>query len=340
MGVSIDAPIYFLHMKYKRFKKDDYDKPNGEKISYIPDILLYEHMLGYKPPIGKSIHSPLRKDGNPSFAFYHSDDGRILWKDFATGEVGNVIKFAQLYYNTNLKGAKIRLSKAFKGQSGIQVPPDRRSSLRRKKNMLIEPKNWSPKTIKYWEQYNITKDTLNKFNVRPIESYLINGMPSKFRWSDYEPMYAMRVYKRYTIYRPLSQRSNKWRTSLTKYDLFGLEQLPKRGGETLIITKSLKDVMVLYQMGYTAIATINEGIIPPKEIIEYLKERWEIIYLFFDNDKAGMMFATKVSKQFHLSYIYIPPKLGFKDISDYVAIKGYDAANLLMKEMIGNAKQK
>lgn len=326
-------------MSYKKYSRIDYDKPNGfDPTIMVPHILLYQHMLGYKPPIGKSISSPFREDGNPSFAFYYAEDGNLLWKDFATGEAGNVLTFATRWYSCNTKEAKILLSKGFYDYNGPSILPSTRSSLRRKKNIQIEPKNWSPTTLKYWEQYGLDTETLNKFNVRPIESYLVNELPSKFRWSDYEPMYAYRVYKRYKIYRPLSQKSNKWRTNLTKYDLFGFEQLPKGGGDTLIITKSLKDVMVLYKLGYTAVGTMNEGALIPDKVMDYLKDKWNNIYLFFDNDLPGREFAKRMAKKYSLPYFYLPLTCGAKDISDYLVLYGKDKAKIEIERMLQNVE--
>ena len=42
-----------------------------------------------------------------------------------------------------------------------------------------------------------------------------------------------------------------------KRQVQGLSELPKEGGDLLIITKSLKDVMCCYEMGFNAIAAVS-----------------------------------------------------------------------------------
>ena len=41
---------------------------------------------------GKRYRSPLRVDRKPSFSFYNGESGWVLWKDFGTGESGDLIK--------------------------------------------------------------------------------------------------------------------------------------------------------------------------------------------------------------------------------------------------------
>lgn len=90
----------------------------------------------------------------------------------------------------------------------------------------------------------------------------------------------------------------------------------------------MKDVMVLKELGYNAIAFNSEGI-PTKgengkfvaETIEHLKERFEHVVLFLDNDKAGKEYSTKISRHYSVPYILIPDN-DPKDISDYLAKYG------------------
>jgi len=42
--------------------------------------------------IGKTYRSPFRSDQNPSFSFYNGKSGWVRWKDFGTGESGDLIQ--------------------------------------------------------------------------------------------------------------------------------------------------------------------------------------------------------------------------------------------------------
>jgi DNA primase len=90
----------------------------------------------------------------------------------------------------------------------------------------------------------------------------------------------------------------------------------------------MKDVMVLRELGYNAIAFNSEGI-PTKgengkfvaETIEHLKSRFEHVILFLDNDAPGKEYTKKISTKYNLKSILIPDNEP-KDISDYIAKYG------------------
>jgi hypothetical protein len=54
------------------------------------------------------FYSPLRSEKNPSFYVYRSERG-WFWKDWGTGESGDIIKFVELYYGVGFLEAVERL---------------------------------------------------------------------------------------------------------------------------------------------------------------------------------------------------------------------------------------
>ena len=94
--------------------------------------------------------------------------------------------------------------------------------------------------------------------------------------------------------------------------------LPKEGGENLVITKSLKDCMLLYELGVPAIAPCSENLFVSQKQFEKLKSKFKNIFLFYDNDQAGVSNINKIRKQFpELIVTFIPRNLEAKDISDF-----------------------
>ena len=69
------------------------------------------------------------------------------------------------------------------------------------------------------------------------------------------------------IYQPYSKF--KWLSNTSVSDLQGLSQLPK-SGDTLVITKSLKDVMCLDIWGIPAVAPSSESCVIPSDIVKQL----------------------------------------------------------------------
>lgn len=64
--------------------------------------------------------------------------------------------------------------------------------------------------------------------------------------------------------------------------------LSKDGGEDLVITKSLKDVMVLYEYGISAIAPCSENEFVTESQYERIKNKYKRVWLLYDNDRPGL----------------------------------------------------
>ncbi len=108
----------------------------------------------------------------------------------------------------------------------------------------------------------------------------------------------------------------------------------------------MKDVMVLYEMGFPAIAFSSETI-PIKgtngnfvlELVKELKERFEHVMLFLDNDTTGKTETTKLCRHLNIKSILIPDKEP-KDISDYVQKHNLRKAKKLVKKLISKTISK
>ena len=69
-------------------------------------------------------------------------------------------------------------------------------------------------------------------------------------------------------------RRSNWKSS----QIQGAKQLPKEGGDILVITKSLKDCMTLYGLGITAIAPNSENLFITEAQYKKLKTKFKHIY--------------------------------------------------------------
>ena len=122
----------------------------------------------------------------------------------------------------------------------------------------------------------------------------------------------------------------------------GYRQLPKQG-DLLVITKSMKDVMCLYDLGITAIAPNSETLFISEEELENLSKRFKVISVLYDQDKAGKANMAKIRKIYpDLFYFVIPKNLNAKDISDFYKKYGRDRTLELINKGIQwlNTQQK
>ena len=293
-------------------------------LSKVTEYDIYAHYLG-QFKVGMIYQSPFRKDKNPSFGiFYSKKSKQLLFKDHGTGECGNVIKFVQLYtgktnYNDILQDivAKLNITPETRLDSSKQYIPSTETVIG------VVRQEFTDTDIKYWNQFNISTKTLKKFNVNSIKYYLCNGVV-KGIYKPENPMYAYKVYNNFKVYRPLGDKYTKWRNNLTEYDVQGYEQLPKKG-DICIITKSLKDVMCLYEMGIPAVSPSSESTFIPESVLVDLKKRFKKIIIIFDRDQAGFKNVRKIIKKYKdLDFLFINKKFKSKDISDAIKNNSYE----------------
>lgn len=305
--------------------------------SLISDYDIYTHYLGYNFKVGEAFNSPLRKDNNPSFSIFKSKRGELLYKDFGSGETGNVISFVQIKMNLpNYQSALVQIycdliwNKKGKVEGVKEVTKQIKTT---KADIGIKRQNFTQIDYNYWNQYGITLKILKHFDVYPIK-YVFKGPYIHWEYTKDSPMYAYKVYDKFKIYRPLeTSNKSKWYGSLTREYLQGYKQLPNKG-DLLIITKSMKDVMCLYSFGYIAIAPSSESTLIPENIINNLKKRFNNIILFYDNDESGKLYSDRMSKKYELNKIEIPIEKKAKDISDYYKLYGKQNSKELLGKLI------
>lgn len=301
-------------------------------LSKVTEYDIYARYIG-QFKIGFIYNSPFREDKNPSFGIFRSrKSGKLLFKDHGNGECGDVIKFVELY--TGLTNYNDILNRIITDMSITNNTKLKSTKQYESKDTVIGVvrQDWTDVDKQYWSQFGITKETLTKFNVFSIKYYLCDGIV-KGIYKNENPMYAYKVYDHFKIYRPLADKYTKWRNNLTPYDIQGYEQLPKKG-DLLIITKSLKDVMCLYEMGYTAISPSSESTFLTPDVIDTLKRRFKRILICFDRDVSGIKNMRKISLKTGLNGFLVHKKWKAKDISDAIKLNGFEIIKNWLKETL------
>ena len=303
---------------------------------------LYSYYLGENIQLGRAISSPFRDDNNPSFVFFKGKtDNKLMWHDFATGDSGDIVKFVRDIFNFTYNKALKKIyedvckNKISFSVQGISVAKDLKSV---KTIISIKRKNFTKTDNDYWGQYGLDRNDLKFFEVYPISHFWINETPQPYTYTKKNPMYAYKMYNKFKIYRPLSSnRKNKWRTNTNSNDIEGWAQLPRKD-KLLIITKSLKDVMVLYKLGYNAIAPGSESANIPIGIAHQLRERFKKIVILFDYDDGGMNGASKLSDKHNFPKVFIPYEYkeiyNAKDVSDFYVEFGKEKTIKILKNIL------
>lgn len=301
-------------------------------LSRVSEYDIYARYIG-QFKIGFIYNSPFREDKNPSFGIFRSrKTGKLLFKDHGNGQCGDVIKFVELYtgltnYNDILKRIVTDLS--IKNNTKLKSTKEYEPT---ETVIGIVRQDWTDIDKQYWSQFSITLDTLNKFNVSSIKYYLCNGIVKGIYKED-NPMFAYKVYDHFKIYRPLADKYTKWRNNLSEADIQGFQQLPEKG-ELLIITKSLKDVMCLYEMGIPAVSPSSESTFIPDKALEVLKKRFKRILICFDRDNPGIKNMRKISLKTGLKCFLVHRKFKAKDISDAIKATSFEEVKNWLKETL------
>lgn len=284
-----------------------------------------EHYLGIH--VGKGLFkSPLRSDSNPTCAFYKPKSGDLLMKDFGDNFCGNFISVVMKKFNVNYPKALAIIANDF----GIVKSPELKvnkpkieysnKTLDETKSSIIqvEIKDFDCKQLEWWSKFGISKDTLKKFRVYSCENIFLNGYLFSHSTPS-NPMYGYyggkkEGFEHWRIYMP---RKTKYRflSNWDKSMIQGANMLPK-SGDLLVITKSMKDSMLLYELGITAIAPNSESTFLSERQLNNLRKRFKNVVLFYDNDLAGVKSMKKIHKEFDIKCVWIPRDKS-KDISDF-----------------------
>lgn len=310
--------------------------------------------------IDVKFSSELREDNSPSCVI--SEYGGKLWyKDFGIPDKAidcfsyvmkkfnmtflQALGIINLDLNLNLKPyIEHNLDLQYVGLSNKQTINNLKtncSGYEAQQAKLFTPtqRKWLESDIRYWKnKYYIDVSRAERFGISPISKLQINdGKEFSLEFPSY--CYLVDWSKGinyYKIYSPYS-KSMKWLSNCKNYHYLGFNYLPWIG-EKIIITKSLKDIVVLSLFNLPAIAPQSESQIISEEIYINIKKRFNNIYILFDNgvnDDAGIVGVKKnIEKYPDLIPIFIPDHYGVKDISDFIDLYRYKNTQKLLKTLI------
>ena len=304
-----------------------------------------EHYLGV--PVKKGLFkSPLRRDNHPTCAFYRNKNGELIFKDFGSDTSGNFISVVMYKFNCTygaalniiandfgiVKRPKLAINKPLMKYTNNKLDQTQDCTIQ------VEIKDYEEYELKWWSKFGITEKTLKKFKVFSCKNVFLNG--ELFRL--YKKNQLVFGYyggiregiERWRIYQSQNKRY-KFISNWKSFRLQGAHMLPE-SGDYVVITKSLKDVMVLYEFGIPAIAPISENCYLTEAQHAKLVRRFKHVVLLYDNDRAGKYNAIKFYRKHPELYVCWLPVNTSKDISDYYAKYGKEKT----QKLIDHAKEK
>lgn len=318
------------------FKKIQRAELNWETIRDNYDLLaLYKHFYN-KIELNKHVHSPFRNDPTPSFIVNYKN-GDLLFKDFGGDKKsGNLMQFVAELLHKDYNSALLAIANA--GDYAYEInnftPTPK---IKKQSNTLITPifRHYNSIDVQYWSQYEIPLSLLVQYNIKPCKEVTIYKNDNVYTlYSTREnPFYAYCFIKhptKFKIYMPYASNRFICNSGISIFE--GWDQLNK-SSETLFLTSSLKDVIVLRLLGYDAIAFQSESVNIPKEIIDTLRKRFKDIYVFFDFDDTGILYSNKFKEEHNIPTIFTH-EADYKDPSDYIKEYGKQKLQILIDSQI------
>lgn len=297
------------------------------------------------------INSPLRKDKNPSFGIYYRNHS-IRYKDFATGEKGNLFNLLMEKYHISYKEVLVMIYNDMlvsysNGNCITKKSYPKRTKVSKTIDIKVRIRKWNEVDINYWtNKYGLPLDYLEKCYVYPIDMVFIYTKEGTYPYYTDKLAYVYIENKdnkvSYKIYQPYN-KYQKWinKQNCSVWELW--HTLPEKGNK-LIITSSRKDAMVIsYYTNIPSISLQAESVIPKKKVIKELKKRFSEIYILYDNDFNGVknwgrLHGNKLSEIYDIPQIEIPDHLKVKDSSDLYEVHGKDVLCKTINELINIAK--
>lgn len=301
--------------------------------TFVSQESIFEHIIGVKVQTTKKFLSPFRNDKSPTCTFAYRS-GVLLFRDWSEDKASDAIGCVKRKYNCNLNEALELIYNTFKEsfkivdnetydrlRQRLQAGSSREKS--KKANLEIATKDFSKKDLEYFNQFGITRNTLLKFFVYAVKKAWRNNYVI-YEYDDNDPCIAYYFGKdeenkdKVKLYFYNRRDENRFTTNTNRIQ--GIKQIPN-SGELLIITKSMKDVMCLHELGIPSIAPQSESFIFYDYIITELKKRYKKVVLLYDNDSTGIRNATKHAELYGIPCVFYPDNTA-KDTSDYYKVFG------------------
>jgi len=286
------------------------------KIGDVPEIWIYSFYLKQSiTDLGEKILSPFTKEKTPSFHFFISSN-KIRYKDFSSGKSGDAIDLVKELYSLTAKQAYARILEDYNTyilQNGkLNVSDFKVASNYKLQN--FELREWNTDDKKFWYSFHIGFKTLKKFNVKPLEYYILqNGDDAVTITGKYLYGYFKEDGTLYKIYQPYNQ---KYKFIKLEAYIQGSEQIENKS--YLIYMKALKDIMCLsaFKLNVDLKAPDSENTLLPENVIKQDLKSYKKVLCFFDVDSAGIKSAMKYKEKYGIEPIFL--NYGEKDLSDHI----------------------
>jgi len=324
-------------------------------LKLLDERTIMEYYLCESVDLRQRYRNPFRTDNNPKCYFNYTKNNRLYFFDNAFPEYSfDCFKLVQLKFNHSFSKALAQINKDFNlNLLGNDTVINNTINILNSVNIVkpkiekkiytysVKTRNYSQYDIGYWNNFNIDKSMLRKYKVHCVDSYVkyCNGkfvFHYKFDRKQEIPNVCY-CYEATNINNELKVRLylpnaryhdvEKWDGNFDNSIIQGYSQLPKQN-KYLIITSSLKDIMTINSLNIpeiSAIAFNSESTVITPDVLTTLRERFDYIYSFYDNDPSGINSSNKLYQQHNIPILRLNSVE--KDPSDF--LKNHSSQSLI-----------
>jgi hypothetical protein len=282
---------------------------------------------------GGRFCSPYRNDSTPTCSVWRAPgNDRLYYMDWAVfDEPLDIYElYMHVYSVDSFKEASDGIWDMMTSESSSRTALQRISEIRSKSSdetkVTAVPRSWSKEDVAWWSSFGITKETLIHFNVQPVQSvFLGQDIIYNYIQNVVKPGYVYTFNEAIKVYFP-HRNYNRFYHDSGKI-VQGWDQLPAEG-DFVVVTKSLKDVMLLHELGISAVAPMSESILLDQDSVASLKKRFQHVVVLMDNDHAGIVALRKYKVQG--LRILMLSRHWSKDISDFYLKYGVNKTSRLI----------
>ena len=302
----------------------------AEVMKRVSHADLLSHYLGITS-LPVLINSPLREDTHPSFFIYSPDGEKVLYKDYATGDKGDI--YSLLCKKDNLSFSKllhrVASEKKFLKKDGTFTNTSSKGKPFKKtvSELKVRVRDWQQHDIEYWESYGISLKWLKYAEVYPISHKIIykDGQRFVIHAAKYAYVFVERKEGNVSlkVYQPFAENKKfKWHTS-NDGSVVGLWTKVPQSGDKLVICSSLKDALCLWaNTGIPAIYVQSETTGMSNTAQEVLRSRFKYIFICFDNDLPGLLDGQNFEIATRFKNVVLPAFPEGKNIADFFKARG------------------
>jgi len=299
----------------------------------VPREWVFEHYLKLTEKLTgqdikmKSVFNIREK--TPSMCIYVDRNNIYRFKDFSSGNGGDAISLVQSLFNLPTRGsASYKIIEDY-NQYVLNNGYNPIKSYKQHSKFKVtdyEMRHWNTLDQKYWMGFYIGSRLLSRYNVVPLEYYIMtktdeNDVVSSITIKgNYIYGYFREDGTLYKIYQPKVKESKF--IKVRDY-IQGTEQLVF-DKPYLIIASSLKDLMAYQKLKISnseAIAPDSENTMIPENIMSSISSKYQKVCVLFDNDEAGIKAAEKYKSRYGFEYVVLEME---KDLSDAIKVHGID----------------